>query len=1472
MISPRKIVCSQIRQSLTAALILIFGSSAAHAQPTNIAVGTNVLHPSVKRFGMNLGNQDFYDAGQITKNLVFRNPGFEGEIYQSTIRCGAGTVTTCVDDDAYSAWPTGFWNGATFEIFYGASQGRTGTINAYTAASAGSGGTFTFSNSGVAPVVGDYMIVRMTVPGNATAGWWPSTSGNGSITTNTSDLPPGTTGRQTAAVKAPTAGDSASLAAYFDSDAGRSFVLLDGTFQLSFKAKGTGGANAIALRLQRGGLATYLNQTVSLTNTWTTYNFTFNAAESGSTLNSVALNFNTVGQDSFLLDDVSLTQTNSDPSNITAFRDPVVGTLQTLNPGVLRFWAGQLGDTLDNLIADPYGRQRAGYLAWYTSQEDISYGLQEFLQLCESIGAEPWVVVPSTFSPTDASHLIEYLAGSSSTPYGAKRAARGHATPWISSFAKIHLEFGNEAWNGTFKGGTIEYSAPYGQRAQTIFGAMRSNPAYVGSSFDLVLGGQAVWAGRNQDIQNHCNNNDSFAVAPYMMNTVDSFSTNEALFGSTFAESEAYVSPNGVAEGVSGGLMALNQQAIQASSHPVPVVMYEMNLSTLSGTITQAALNSYVSSLGAGLAVADAMLQQMRQGVLTQNLWNLSQYNFVRPDGSTAYLWGAVVDMGVTNQRRPQFLALQLANQAIGTNASMLQTVHSGADPTWNQPLVNTVQLAGAHYLQSFAFSSGSHNSLVVFNLHRTAALPVTFSGVNAPSGSVQRTLLTSANLTDTNESAIVISPVTNTIANFNPSAALSLAPYSMTVLTWTGGGSVTPPVTTPPVTSAPVITGVTAGNLTGTSAIITWTTDQGSTSQVEYGTSTGYGSLSASNPSLTTSHSVTLSGLTPGTNYNYAVWSANSTGQLSTSTNFTLSTPLISGITQVGGAHNNTGPNLTPTSLKINYNSGSNNTIVAVCALGSTLSTISAITDGGSAWTFQAGVNNGTAVRSEIWSTSAGGSVASTSFTVNISGGTPTSCALEEYSGVFALGNTAVNQSTSGVWSVGLTTQDPNNYVVAAIGANSFYGYSKPFGTIQQSGGITSNTGVNYVEMGLLDNAAATPSAVTSRVSTAPAPWAAVALELRSVNPATAAGPVISAVASSGIAGTSATITWITDQPSSSQVAYGTTTGYGSLSANNPALATVHSVNLTGLIPGTTYNFAALSANAAGKSTTSTNFTFSTSTTAPTITSVIGTPTSGTSATITWITEQPSSSQVAYGTTTLYTFFSPVSSSPVNSHSVIVTGLAPGTTYNYAVISANSAGPATSSNFTFSTPPSGPAPAIQNVSFWGATGSTITIAWSTDQFSNTSVQYGTSPALGQTSPIQTALTQNHGLTLTGLSDGTTYYFRVQSTSASNLAGSSATYSFTTLITTAPAISNIHLTPAANHTAAVSWSLSKPAASQVEYGLSTAYGLWSSPTALTQNPNVALGWVPSGIIHYRIHSTDPSGNQSVSADATFIEP
>jgi hypothetical protein len=315
---------------------------------------------------------------------------------------------------------------------------------------------------------------------------------------------------------------------------------------------------------------------------------------------------------------------------------------------------------------------------------------------------------------------------------------------------------------------------------------MRGHSAYVASAFDLVLGGQAAWPARNTDIQNNCNNNDSFTVAPYMMNTVNSYASSEALYGSTFAESEAFVSPTGTAEGVANGLMLQVQQAIQASSHPVPVSVYETNLSTLSG-MTQDALNSYTSSVGAGLAVVDGMLQQMRQGMLVQNLFALPQYQFLRPDGSLAYLWGAVVDMGVTNLKRPQFLALQLANQAIGSNTTMLATAHSGANPTWDQALTNTVQLNGAHYLQSFAFGGGAQPSVVVFNLHRTTSLPVTFSGANAPSGTVQLQRITSANLADTNENGPIVNITSQTLTGFNSTTSLSLPPFSLTVLTWTG-------------------------------------------------------------------------------------------------------------------------------------------------------------------------------------------------------------------------------------------------------------------------------------------------------------------------------------------------------------------------------------------------------------------------------------------------------------------------------------------------------------------------------------------------------------------------------------------------------------------------------------------------------------------------------------------------------------
>ncbi len=66
------------------------------------------------------------------------------------------------------------------------------------------------------------------------------------------------------------------------------------------------------------------------------------------------------------------------------------------------------------------------------------------------------------------------------------------------------------------------------------------------------------------------------------------------------------------------------------------------------------------------------------------------------------------------------------------------------------------------------------------------------------------------------------------------------------------------------------VISNVTASNITATGVTITWTTDKPSTSQVEYGTSSSFGSSTTIDNTPKTSHSVTVTGLIADTTYSY--------------------------------------------------------------------------------------------------------------------------------------------------------------------------------------------------------------------------------------------------------------------------------------------------------------------------------------------------------------------------------------------------------------------------------------------------------------------------------------------------------------------------------------------------------------------------------------------------------------------------
>ena len=756
---------------------------------TRIALGPEVLHTDVKRFGINLSGQTFYDSGQMLRTLIFRNPGFEGETWQTILQCKTVTANSCTDKNRYSTWPPGFANGAHYELLSGRSRGPAGKVLASTSASKDGGVELTLTQSSSAPAPGDFLLIRMQKPGNAQAGWWTTTSGGASFVTEQKDLSPHSPGKQALRIEASGTGQSASVASFFDTTAGRSFVQLRGLYTLSFRAKGLEGERMLSVKVERlatsRGNHTFLIKSVKLSPTWQEYSFSFRAEENGSEVGPADVTF-TCSNSSALLDDAALTAA-AGPDNPTAFRDEVLQTLRDLKPGVLRYMDNgtDFGSSLDNMLAVPFARMRAGSSTQQTVQEDIPIGLHEFLELAHAVGAEPWYTLPAGTSPEEAAHVVEYLAGDPGTPYGARRAVLGQRTPWTNVFPLIHLELGNEQWNGgSFPGATLDEPIAFGTRAQEVFAGARHAPGFDPARFDLVLGTWAAVPWWTLQELSANTNSDSVAIAPYLFSDFLDASSNEAIFGPMLAQPEQIDSR-------SGGTAYEQAKAIARQTHAPHLAVYEVNLGTMNGSasITQEDLDRTVPSLGAGLAVADHMLLMLRDlGVTTQCLFALPEFlnPFHAPGAKkTMPLWGSVVDMGgASDRRRPTFLAEQLINQAL---LPVMLATHVTGDPTWNQPLSSNdkVELRRAHLIQSFAFRDGDQLSLIVLNLSRSQSLPVEFEGPLKPRGEVEENRLTSAHLTDSNEKEAKVSIQAHRLLSFDPGKPYGLPPFSLTVLQW---------------------------------------------------------------------------------------------------------------------------------------------------------------------------------------------------------------------------------------------------------------------------------------------------------------------------------------------------------------------------------------------------------------------------------------------------------------------------------------------------------------------------------------------------------------------------------------------------------------------------------------------------------------------------------------------------------------
>ena len=370
------------------------------------------------------------------------------------------------------------------------------------------------------------------------------------------------------------------------------------------------------------------------------------------------------------------------------------------------------------------------------------------------------------------------------------------------------------------------------------------------------------------------------------------------------------------------------------------------------------------------------------------------------------------------------------------------------------------------------------------------------------------------------------------------------------------------------------------------------------------------------------------------------------------------------------------------------------------------------------------------------------------------------------------------------------------------------------------------------------------------------------------------------------------ATITWTTSRSSDSKVQYGTTSGsYNTVEPSNSSQVSSHSIQLTGLNPGTTYYYKAKWTDEDGNTGTSDEKSFSTAS-APTAKDVSAKNIGLSSAIIQFTSNNASKVKIYYGTTTSFGGSKEISTSTSETtYTAELTSLLDGTKYYYKINtfdSESSEYEGTILDFTTL-----PRPKISNVRIQQVANtaqSTVLVTWVTNtDVSSIVTYYPQGQASEARDEVTIALTKGeHRMIVRGLLPQTDYILVVKGRDKiGNEAVSDSQRLTTATDTRPPQISELHVEGAAIPPTAstaqestaqliVSWNTDEPGTSQVEFGEGTGTS-YSSKTQedgnLTFNHLVIIsGLTPSKVYHLRAISKDKVGNNGRSIDTVTIIP
>jgi len=131
--------------------------------------------------------------------------------------------------------------------------------------------------------------------------------------------------------------------------------------------------------------------------------------------------------------------------NTRGIRNDVLEALKEIDPPVIRWPGGCFADYYHwkDGIGPRENRPSMINSSWGGVTEDNSFGTHEFLDLCELLGAEPYICVNmGSGTVQEAADWVEYVNSDAQSPMTDLRKKNGRVKPWNVKFWAV----GNESW------------------------------------------------------------------------------------------------------------------------------------------------------------------------------------------------------------------------------------------------------------------------------------------------------------------------------------------------------------------------------------------------------------------------------------------------------------------------------------------------------------------------------------------------------------------------------------------------------------------------------------------------------------------------------------------------------------------------------------------------------------------------------------------------------------------------------------------------------------------------------------------------------------------------------------------------------------------------------------------------------------------------------------------------------------------